>query len=303
VIVDCENGIPFFTPLYAKEQVILLIHHVHQEIFRNFLPFPLNTFAEVLEGKLMPSVYRNKDVVTVSASSQRDIIKLGITNEKNIQIIPNGVNSSLFVDYPKTDHPSYIYLGRLKEYKNIDIAIKAFAKVVRIQKDATLAIVGSGESLLPLKKLVMELDLTKSITFHGRVSEEEKAALLGRSWAAIQPSQLEGWGITVIEANAAGTPVIASQVNGLQDSVINGLTGILVPTGNVTHFANAMMRIADDHKLRMSLSEEARIWAKNFDWNKSAETFSNLIGQNFTQGIVQPAYSVVPSVEKGVNEL
>jgi len=303
VIIDCENGIPFFTPIYAKEQIILLIHHVHQEIFRQFLPFPLNTVAEVLEGKLMPSIYHNKDVVTVSASSQKDILKLGITNEKNIQIIPNGVSNSLFVEYAKTDHPSYIYLGRLKEYKNIDVAIKAFAKVARVKKDATLAIVGFGESLIPLRNLVNNLGLTNSVTFHGKVNEEEKAALLARSWAALQPSQLEGWGITVIEANAAGTPVIASQVNGLQDSVINGLTGILVPAGNVTQFANAMMRIADDHTLRLNLSEEAKIWAKNFDWDKSAEIFSGLIGRNFSKGILQPSYSVLPTVEKSINEL
>ncbi|HVA96769.1 MAG TPA: glycosyltransferase [Candidatus Acidoferrales bacterium] len=305
VIVDCENGIPFFTPLYAKEQVVLLIHHVHQEIFHNFLTFPFNVIAEILEGKIMPAVYHNKDVVTVSASSQKDILKLGVTDNKNIQIIPNGVDESLFIDHPKTDHPSFIYLGRLKDYKNIDIAIKAFAKVVKIRRDATFSVVGSGESFPKLNKLVAELGIQRAVTFHGRVNEEEKAMLLAKSWAALQPSQLEGWGITVIEANAAGTPVIASQVNGLQDSVINGLTGLLVPAGSVTHFANAMMRIADDHALRMNLSEEARIWARNFDWNKSAESFSSLLGRNFGQGIFRPSYSdiILSSVDKGVNEL
>jgi glycosyltransferase XagB len=291
VIVDCENGIPFFTPLYAKEQVILLIHHVHQEIFHSFLTFPFNFIAEVLEGKLMPLVYQNKNVVTVSASSQKDIIKLGFTKEKNIQIIPNGVAGSLFVDYPKTDNPSFIYLGRLKDYKNIDVAIKAFAKVVAIKKNAIFSVVGSGESYHRLKKLVTDLNIENSVTFYGRVSEQEKAKLLARSWAAIQPSQMEGWGITVIEANAAGTPVIASQVNGLQDSVINGLTGLLVPAGNVTQFANAMMRIAEDDALRVNLSTEALSWAKNFDWNKSAEIFYNLIGRNFGQGVIKPTYS------------
>jgi cellulose synthase/poly-beta-1,6-N-acetylglucosamine synthase-like glycosyltransferase/glycosyltransferase involved in cell wall biosynthesis len=293
VIIDCENGIPFFTPLFAREQIILLIHHVHQEIFHNFLIFPLNYIAQILEGKLMPLAYQNKNIVTVSNSSQRDIVKLGFTKEKNIQIIPNGVDNSLYVSYPKTDNPSFIYLGRLKEYKNIDIAIKAFAKVVKIKSQAALSIVGNGESYFKLKKLVSELGIENSVTFYGRVSEEEKAKLLAQSWAAIQPSQMEGWGITVIEANAAGTPVIASQVSGLQDSVINGLTGLLVPSGNVTKFANAMMEIADDDTLRMNLSQEALLWAKNFDWNKSASVFYNLIGQNFGEGILQPNYSEV----------
>lgn len=296
VIIDCENGIPFFTPLFAKEQVILLIHHVHQEIFRNFLRFPLSKVAEILEGKIMPMVYRNKNVVTVSASSQKNIFKLGFTKAGNIEIIPNGVTSDLFVDYPKTDNISFVYLGRLKEYKNIDVAIKAFAKVVRIHKKAKLAIVGTGESYLSLKKLTKELGIERAVKFYGRVTETEKAKLLAKSWAAIQPSQMEGWGITVIEANAAGTPVIASNVSGLQDSVVDGQTGILVPAGNVTQFANAMMKIAEDDVARLSYSQEAQLWAKNFDWDRSAESFYSVIRRNLNGEAVQPAYQEVPSL-------
>lgn len=295
VIIDCENGIPFFTPLFAREQVILLVHHVHQEIFRNFLRFPLSKVAELLEGKLMPLVYQNKNVITVSASSQRDVFKLGFTKAGNIEIIPNGVTSTLFVDYPKTDHPSFIYLGRLKEYKNIDVAIKAFAKVVRIHKKAKLAIVGTGESFLSLKNLVTELGLTRSVKFYGHVSEAEKAKLLGKSWAAIQPSQMEGWGITVIEANAAGTPVIASNVNGLQDSVVDQETGMLVPVGNVAQFANAMMKVVEDDALRIGLTDNAKKWAQNFNWDQSSQLFYDVIRRNLGGEAVQPSYQEVAS--------
>lgn len=303
VIVDCENGIPFFMPLFAREQVILLIHHVHQEIFRQFLKFPMSFIAKALEGKLMPFIYQNKTVVTVSSSSRNDIFELGFTNSGNIAIIPNGVDESLYVEYPKTDNPSFIYLGRLKEYKNIDVAIKAFAKIITVHPKATLAIVGSGESYPVLQQLVDDLGLQNAVTFYGRVSDKDKARLLGQSWAAIQPSQMEGWGITVIEANAAGTPVIASDVPGLQDSVINNQTGLLIPTGDVTGFAAAMSTIIEDDLLRMSFTQQARLWARNFDWDKSAEAFYRLIGRNFGQGVITPAYSnvVFSSREKGKN--
>ena len=153
-----------------------------------------------------------------------------------------------------------------------------------------MAIVGTGESYHRLEKLVADLKIKHSVTFHGYVDEQEKARMLAKSWAAIQPSQMEGWGITVIEANAAGTPVIASSVNGLQDSVNDGQTGILVPAGNVVQFANAMMQMAEDDELRVRLSEKARLWAKNFDWTKSADVFYNLIGSNFGQTF-QSSYS------------
>lgn len=291
VIVDCENGIPFFMPIFASEQVILLVHHVHQEIFRKFLRFPLSTLAKVLEGKIMPFIYQNKNVVTVSPSSQKDIFDLGFTKANNIAIIPNGVNEDLYVDYPKTDNPSYIYLGRLKEYKNIDIAIKAFSKVLKVHKNATFAIVGNGESYQELHQLVNALKIAHAVTFYGRVSDKEKALLLAQSWAAIQPSQIEGWGITVIEANAAGTPVIASNVSGLHDSVVDNKTGLLVPVRDVPQFAIAMRKVADDHLLRMELSEKAKRWARNFNWDKSAEDFYQLIGRSFGQRTLNPAYS------------
>src|SRR5581483_12030822 len=86
VIIDCENGIPFFTPLYSKKPTILLIHHVHQEVFRAFLKFPLSTIAKYMESKLMPLIYRNMNVVTVSDSSREEIFKLGFTHSKNIEI-------------------------------------------------------------------------------------------------------------------------------------------------------------------------------------------------------------------------
>lgn len=281
IIVDCENGIPFFMPLFAKEQVILLIHHVHQDIFRQFLTFPLNIIAKIMEGKLMPIVYQDKPIITVSESSKREILALGFTKEENIEIIPNGVTRSMFVDYPKTDHPSFVYLGRLKEYKNIDVAINAFAKVLKIHKSARLEIVGTGEMYEKLARLVDTLGIAQAVTFYGRVSEKEKAQILSRSWAAIQPSQMEGWGITVIEANAAGTPVIASKVSGLQDSVVDKKTGLLIPVGDVAWFAIAMRKMVEDYMLRYNLTHGAREWAKNFDWDQSAKDFYDVIGKNF----------------------
>ena len=289
VIIDCENGIPFFMPLIAKEPVVLLIHHVHQEIFRKFLKFPMSAFAAFLEGKVMPAVYHDKQVITVSESSRKEILKLGFTKDHNVSIIPNGVNASLFTNIQKTTYPSFVYLGRLKEYKKVDTAIKAFAKVVRIHKDAKLEIVGSGESHKYLQSLVEEMNLQESIIFHGKVSESEKARLLGQSWAAIQPSQMEGWGITVIEANATGTPVIASNVQGLQDSVVDDRTGLLVQSGNAIAFANAMMRIIEEPEVRERLTVTAKQWATNFDWKSSAETFYNTIGKSIGQGTVTPA--------------
>jgi cellulose synthase/poly-beta-1,6-N-acetylglucosamine synthase-like glycosyltransferase/glycosyltransferase involved in cell wall biosynthesis/O-antigen/teichoic acid export membrane protein len=277
VIIDCENGIPFFTPLFTTKKIFLLVHHVHQEVFREHLMFPLSSLARFLEGSLMPFVYRNHSVVTVSESSKIALENLGITKARNIQVIHNGINHAAFTKRKKTKNPSISYLGRLKPYKNVDIAIKAFQKIYADYPSATLSIIGDGESKKKLMNLVKKLELSNAVTFCGKVSEKEKATLLAKSWVVVQPSMAEGWGITVIEANAAGTPVIASNVSGLKDSVIDNHTGLLVKVRDIAVLENTLRKVITDNAYREYLSENAHIWSQNFNWDTSSENFYRLI--------------------------
>ncbi len=279
VVIDSENGIPFFTPLFVKKPKFLLIHHIHQEVFRNHLPLPLAVLASFLEGKLMPLVYKNQKVITVSQSSKAEIIKLAKDNFKQIEIINPGINISTPSKLTKTANPQVLYLGRLQPYKNIDVAIKAFAQILQKYPNALFAIAGSGESSVKLKKLVSQLQIGHAVHFLGRVNDSEKHKLLTESWVMVQPSMIEGWGMTVIEANACMTPVIASDVNGLRDSIVNGKTGILVAPKNINAFADALLKIISDTKLRRELSEEAFVWSLNFSWDLSKQKFLRLINE------------------------
>ena len=280
VIVDSENGLPFFAPLYVKAPVLLLIHHIHQEVFRRHLKFPLSAIARFLEGSLMPRVYRNNQVITVSQSSKDDILKLGLGKKNDVSIVYPGIESSLFKKEEKAKNPLFAYIGRLKPYKNVDVAIKAFAEVAGPCPEAQLLIIGEGETSTSLQGLTHELNIENNVTFTGRVSDVQKARLLARSWVVLQPSMIEGWGITVIEANAAGTPVIASDVNGLRDSVVNGQTGTLVPVKDVDAFAHAMMDFIVDAKYRKTLSDNAYSWSKNFSWDDSSKQFFLIVADS-----------------------
>jgi len=276
-VVDSENGIPFFTPLYVKVPKFLLIHHIHQEVFLEHLPFPLSYIGLFLETKMMPWVYKNAKIITVSESSKKQILRLKLGTEESIEVISPGVKLEEFAIKQKTSQPSVVYLGRLKPYKNIDIAIKAFKHVLTDYPKAIFKIAGTGESLEELEKLVEKLEIKQSVKFLGQITEVEKRSLLAKSWLMIQPSMIEGWGITVIEANASGTPVIASDVNGLRDSVIDQKTGVLVKPKHIESFASEMLRLIKNNQLRQKLSNQAYIWSKNFSWNKSAGQFFNFI--------------------------
>lgn len=276
-LVDSENGIPFFTPLYSFEPVILLIHHIHQDVFQQHLKFPLNKFAMFLEKTVMPLIYRNTQIVTVSKSSREDILSLNTQFFKDVDIVNPGISSEMFSKQKKTSYPSFAYVGRIKPHKNLNIALHAFARVATAFSNARFSIVGDGEKLQELRGLTHSLNIADKVEFLGRVSDKKKAEILAKSWVCLQPSQVEGWGITVIEANASGTPVIASNVEGLRDSVQNGKTGILVKLRDVDELAKAMLGLTLDKKYLHNLSKNALSYSKRFSWEKSAYTFSFIL--------------------------
>lgn len=277
MIIDCENGIPFFTPLYAKEPVYCLMHHVHQEVFRMSLNGYLSTLACFLEKGLMPAVYKNIPFITVSESSRKGIESLGL-GRAGVEVVNPGIDLGRLIPGKKSENPVILYLGRLKAYKSIDILIRAFQMISKKYPDVSLVIAGSGEEEDNLKKLVKTLHLDqRKIRFAGKVSEKEKISLLQKSWALVNPSFMEGWGIVAIEAGACGTPVVASDVPGLRDSVKNFETGYLACYGDTKSFADCISKIICDKKLRNRLGIEARKWAENFDWAKSSKIFFTII--------------------------
>lgn len=277
VIIDSENGIPFFTPLFAREPVLLLIHHIHQDVFRRNLVFPFSRIAMLLESRLMPVVYRNCRIITVSQSSRDEILRLGITTEDRVGIVNPGINPADYRPSRKTSYPSVLYLGRLCPWKNVDILIRAFAGLRRKKPTARLTIAGDGVSRTYLEKLARTLCPDGSVVFTGKVTDEEKVMYLGSHWVAVQPSLVEGWGITVIEANACGTPVIASDTNGLRDSVLHGQTGFLVEARSVSNLQLNIRFLIDNSPFRKQLTRNALAWARQFTWENSALSFMDII--------------------------
>ena len=276
VIIDSENGIPFFTPLYAKERVYCLVHHVHQEVFRKALIWPVAQFACFLEKRMMPMVYKNSVFITVSDSSREELYALGVTQNK-IEIVHPGVDLDFLIPGTKAEYPLVSYVGRMQEHKSIHVLVQAFPFILEQFPTARLAIAGDGDEKGLLMALVNKLGISESCTFYGKVGQEKKREIMQASWVTVNPSMMEGWGITTIEANACGTPMVASDVPGLRDSVRDGVTGILVPFGHVNEFADTIIRILKDQVLRESLSAGALSWARNFGWDKSCQKFFEII--------------------------
>ena len=268
VIIDIENGIPFFTPFYSLKPKIIIMHHVHQDVFFKELPSFIAWIPYLLERYIMKLAYRNIRFVAVSGTTKSEMKKrLGISS--NVNVIYNGLEHTHFItNAKKSKKPTIIYFGRLMRYKRIDLLIDLFPKILEKLPNAELHIAGTGVVENELKLKVKNMKLNKKIIFHGFVDDLKKVSLLKNSWVFVNPSSLEGWGVTVIEANALGVPAIAFNVPGLSEAIRNNETGYLVKDND--EMINKIILILKDKKLRNKLGNNALNWSKNFSWDKSA---------------------------------
>jgi len=274
VIIDDVSKIPLCIPYYVKKPAIAIVHHIHgRSLFRE-LPFPIALYVYTMERLLIPIFYRDTVIVTVSESTKEELTKMGIQSD-NIYVIYNGIGNSLFPD-KKSNIPTVIYFGRVKKYKRIDNLIRAFKYVKERIPNAKLIVAGKGDNYKELKSLANHLKLD-SAEFIGEVSEEEKIKLLQRAWVFVTTSEKEGWGLSVIEANACGTPAVAYDVPGLRDSIRHGYNGLLVEDGNIKALADIITHLLENNNLREKLSRNAVKWAKRFSWDRSAKKLEKVI--------------------------
>ena len=270
VVVDDLNKIPFYTPLYVREPLVTIVHHLFgASIFKEAI-FPAAAYVWGTERLAMP-VYRRTEFAAVSPSTKKELEGHGIPSDR-ISLVHNAVDHTLYRpdENLRRNGKTIGYLGRIKSYKSIDHALKAFAVVLRTVPDARLAVVGDGDARPGLERLAESLGIVGSVEFTGFVPAEEKVRRLQGMDFVVNPSAKEGWGLTVVEANACGVPVIASNVPGLKDSVIDGTTGWLYPYGDVEQLASVMLRVLKDPAERVRVAGEAIRWAGKFTWEASA---------------------------------
>ena len=276
LLFDSVNGIPFFTPLYSTKPKVSLVHHIHSEVFFRELPPHLAHLGSFLESICMPLVYRRTPFVAVSDSTRQSMIQIGIPDHQ-ITVIHNGVDNLSYTPGTKSDSPRIIFVGRLRRYKSVDVLIRAMPLVLLKIPNLRLDIVGSGPMADELHRLADNLCVSGSIRFHGFVSERNKVEFLRQAHLAIQPSMKEGWGLTVLEANACGTPVVAANVPGLIDSVVHGKTGILVPHGDPDALAQEVVALLIDADRRSKMSQAAVAWSQQFNWEQTARSCLELL--------------------------
>jgi len=277
VIVDDINKIPFFTPLFVKEPLVGIVHHLFGKSIFAEVSLTAGLYVNLAERLAFP-VYRNIPIAVVSKSTRQEMIQKKF-RESNLHIVSNAIDETVFrlINIKPDPAPVIGYLGRLKKYKSVDHLLRAFSLVLKKIPNARLVIIGDGDMRESLQRLAQELCIADATTFTGYVSQEKKVSLLNRMRVVVNPSAKEGWGLTVIEANACGIPVIASNVPGLRDSIIHDRTGLLYEYGNIEQIAQNILLLLQDSSLHSRLQSEAIDWAGRFRWEISTDIMFKLI--------------------------
>lgn len=212
---------------------------------------------------LVSFVLKNSDaVIAVSEFLKREAVKLGAREEK-IKVIYGGAPASK-PERLRPESRAITFIGSLVWQKGVDVLIRAFGEVDKKFQDAELVIVGDGRERKNLQKMSRELGIRAN--FLG--SREELGSALEKSAVLALPSREEGFGLALLDAMAAGVPVVASRVGGIEEIIEHEYNGILFEKENSRELAERIIQILGNEELRKKLIENGKKTLKKFSWEK-----------------------------------
>ncbi len=276
VVVDTQNGLPFMARLIYGRRVAVLVHHCHREQWPVAGPV-LGRLGWFIESWLSPKLHRHNQYVTVSLPSARDLVGLGVDNER-IALVRNGLDEAPGPSLagPRAPTPRVLVLSRLVPHKQIEDALAAVAQLRSSIPGLHLDIVGGGWWRQRLVARAERLGIIDAVTFHGHIDDVTKHLVVQQSWVHVLPSRKEGWGLAVIEAAQHAVPTIGYRSSGgLADSIIDGVTGMLVDSR--AELVNRLQQLLADPVLRDQLGAKAQARSAEFSWQQSADAMRTVL--------------------------
>jgi glycosyltransferase involved in cell wall biosynthesis len=267
LVVEDINKVPCFSPWWTRAEVAAIVPHLFGATAYHEAPWPIALYVQLLEA-LIPHVYRRSRFLVISESTRDDLVARGIDRGR-ITVVHCGMDHDAYrpaSPEAKLPRPTVAFVGRLRRYKGVDWVIRAFPRVLERVPEAGLVVIGDGPDHERLATLTQRSGSDHAVQFLGFLPRAEKARRIQEAWVVVQPSPKEGWGLTVIEAGASGTAVVAADSPGLRDSVRRGETGLLVPFGDDSAMAEALVRVLTDRALRERLARAGIEWAGRFRW-------------------------------------
>jgi glycosyltransferase involved in cell wall biosynthesis len=277
-LVEIWNGMPFFSPLWATGPRIVFLHHVHAEMWQMALPPRLASLGRFVEQTVAPPLYRRTRIVTLSESSRHEIVSMLEMDPDRVTVVPPGVDERFSPGGSRSEVPLVVAVGRLVPVKRFDALIDVLAKLRVDHPDLRAVIVGEGYEREPLEARARELGADEWLEMPGKLTESELVDMYRSAWLLVSASLREGWGMTITEAGACGTPTVATRIAGHLDAIEDGSSGILVEDPHA--LAAAVDRLLRDSDRRSQLSAGAMHHASRFNWEQTASgTLSALVDE------------------------
>ncbi|HEX9992105.1 MAG TPA: glycosyltransferase family 4 protein [Acidimicrobiales bacterium] len=267
-LVEIWNGMPFFSPLWAAGPRITFLHHVHAEMWQMALPPNLAKVGDLIERRLAPPLYRRTRVVTLSESSKRELVEqLGFRPER-VSVVHPGIDPRFSPGGTRSPRPLVVAVGRLVAVKRFHLLVDALVALKPRHPDLRAVIVGDGYERGALREQIAANDADGWIALAGRVDDAALIDLYRSAWVLASTSAREGWGMTLTEAAACGTPSVVTRIAGHEDAVDEGRSGLLA--GDLPGIVAALDRVLGDADLRRRLQEGALAHARRFTWEATA---------------------------------
>ena len=285
-IIDHTNGhVAYWLKKLGKPIVITchdLVQYIYPEILKNESRFPALSMA-VWQYSVKGITVADR-VISVSSNTEKDITKwLNVSSEK-IAVIPNGVDSEFQIlpsektndwrqQYATSEEICLLNVGSNHQRKNMMTVLKVVAKIASQKIPVRLWKIGDDFNA-EQKQFICDRALDKYITFLGKPDRYSLIQFYNAADVLLAPSLYEGFGLTILEAMACGTPVITSNVSSLPEVAGNG--AILVKPTDVEAIVKAILRLQKDSKYHQDLVVRGLAQAKTFTWQKSVENIARI---------------------------
>jgi len=267
-VVEIWNGMPFFSPLWSRSPQITFLHHVHAEMWKMVLPRGLAELGHLVEYRIAPPAYRHSRIVTLSQSSKAEIVERLRLPLERITVTPPGVEPRFSPGGERSAVPLVVAVGRLVPVKRFHLLIDALVRLKTSHPDLRAVLAGEGYERPTLEALIRAHGAEHWIDLPGFVDDDALLNLYRSAWVVASSSLREGWGMTVTEAGACGTPSVVTRIGGHQDAVDDGRSGILVDgTDEMVATLDAVLR---DEVLRRRLGTGALDRAGRLTWDATA---------------------------------
>lgn len=274
-VVEIWNGLPFFMPLWWRGPRLVVLHHLHDKLWDAFFPAPFSHLGRVLERRVAPRCYRRSPVATLAPSGREDLLARTALGPEGVHVVYPGVAPQFRPDptVARSPIPLIVSVGRLTAAKRFDLVIETFSRLAHEQPDAELIIVGEGPERGVLEALIAKLGLHDQVQLAGRVPTKDLIDLYRRAWVIAAASVSEGWGMTLTEAAACGTPAVATNIIGHRDAVGVG-AGLLADSD--LEFESGLRKLVNNGAYRRMLSRQAE-QAQNLTWERTAAGLLELL--------------------------